>query len=240
MLILALDTTQEEGGVGIFRDAECLALAPNNGKANHYSIALFELLEQALATAHVQLSDIELYAAANGPGSFTGIRVGLAASMAWGRVFNRPVRGVSVLEAMVTKARPTSTWAFPIMDAGRGEFYLASFQLERSDPAADCNRLHKSTDDGWLLKPDSLRALLEKRLATGADITCLARACDQSAIELCASLPQSPRCMKTEGVLVDSLAAIALRAAQTDPGGTTAKLDAYYLRRPDAEMNWKE
>jgi len=50
MLILAIDTTSEEGGVGVFRDAECLALVPNQGQANQYSITLFELVEKALRT----------------------------------------------------------------------------------------------------------------------------------------------------------------------------------------------
>ena len=114
MLILAFDTTSEMGGVGIFRDTECLASIPNAGQANQYSITLFEMVEQALASAHRELREIDLYAAANGPGSFTGIRVGLAAARAWGKAFDRRVRGVSVLEAMVNKAcQPLNQEALP-------------------------------------------------------------------------------------------------------------------------------
>ena len=135
MLILAFDTTSEKGGVGIFRDTECLASVPNEGPANRYSITLFEMVEQALAQAHLELREIDLYAAANGPGSFTGIRVGLAAARAWGKAFDRRVRGVSVLEAMVNKVRLTSDWAFPILDARRGEFFLGGFRRKPSGTA---------------------------------------------------------------------------------------------------------
>src|SRR5579862_7365427 len=174
MLILALDTTNEQGGVGIFRDAECLALVPNNGEANHYSITLFELTQKALAQAHLELREIDLYAAANGPGSFTGIRVGLAAVLAWGKAFDRPVRGVSVLEAMVSKARPTSDWAFPIVDARRGEFYLGGFERNSSALQEEVQPAYKSADSGWLFKRESLLAFIAERVAIGARATVLA------------------------------------------------------------------
>ncbi len=240
MIILALDTTGEEGGVGIFRDAECLALAPNRGKANQYSITLFELVEQALAEAQLQLGDIELYAAANGPGSFTGIRVGLAAAMAWARAFERPVIGVSVLEAMLYKAQPASAWTFPIMDAGRGEFYVASFRRSPSESQQDTPESFESADQGWLFKPESLRAFIAERVSENAGAVCIVRANDRSAVDFQASLPPLIAPLRVEGILVDAIAAIALKQAQSSNSAKSAKLDAYYLRRPDAEMNWKE
>jgi tRNA threonylcarbamoyladenosine biosynthesis protein TsaB len=239
MLILAIDTTSEEGGVGIFRDAECLALVPNQGQANQYSITLFELVEKALAQAQLELREIELYAAANGPGSFTGIRVGLAATMAWGKAFNRPVRGVSVLEAMVREARPSTGWAYPIMDARRGEFFLASFCRKSSELPAEMQQ-YEPADGGWLFKPESLRAFIQERLASGVGATCLARANDRSAVDLRASLPASVKWQLVEGVLFNSIAEIAWREEQSGQSHPAAKLDAYYLRRPDAEVNWKD
>ena len=135
MLILAFDTTSEMGGVGIFRDAECLASVPNDGPANRYSITLFEMVERALAQAHLELREIDLYAVANGPGSFTGIRVGLAAARAWGKAFDRRVRGVSVLEAMVEQSAAHIGLGFPILDARRGEFFLGGFRRKPSRTA---------------------------------------------------------------------------------------------------------
>jgi tRNA threonylcarbamoyladenosine biosynthesis protein TsaB len=249
MLILAIDTTSAVGGVGIFRDAECLASVPHAGPADGYSIALFEMVEQALVQAHLELREIELYAAANGPGSFTGIRVGLAAARAWANVFTRPVRGVSVLEAMAntqglgaggwTLGGSDPEWCFSILDARRGEFYLGSFQRKSSEVPEAAMPEYEAVDEGWVVKPEALRTLLPERAAAGGGATCLVRAHDRAAIELCASLPPPLNWRQIEGVLVDAIAAIA--ASEQRAGGPcpSAKLDAYYMRRPDAEVNWK-
>lgn len=245
MLILAFDTTSEKGGVGIFRDTECLVLVPNDGPANRYSVTLFEMVEQALARAHLELREIDLYAAANGPGSFTGIRVGLAAGRAWGKAFDRRVRGVSVLEAMVNKARLTSDLAFPILDARRGEFFLGVFHrtthvgASGAGPEAE-RRSALHADGGWVLEPESLRGFVEERLSSGASATCLVRAHDQAAVDLRASLPASLSWQPVEGMLVDSIADIARKEEQSSRPSSTTNLEAYYIRRPDAEVNWKD
>ena len=240
MLTLAFDTTSEKGGAGIFRDSECLALVPNDGPANRYSITLFEMVAQALAQAHLELREIDLYAVANGPGSFTGIRVGLAAARAWGKAFDRRVRGVSVLEALVNKACLKTDWAFPILDARRGEFFLGGFHRKPSELPGATRQDYEPADGGWVLRPESLRAFLDERLTSGASATCLVRAHDQAAVDLRASLPTSLNWQKVEGALVDSIADIALKDEQSGRPSPDANLDAYYIRRPDAEINWKD
>jgi tRNA threonylcarbamoyl adenosine modification protein YeaZ len=261
MLILAFDTTSEKGGVGIFKDAECLASVPNQGPANLYSITLFEMVAQSLTQARLELPEIGLYAAANGPGSFTGIRVGLATARAWGTAFARPARGISVLAALVSKPHLTSDWAFPILDARRGEFYVGSFRktpdlgASGARPGAGChsapqpahaeNRLatgpdYQPVDAGWVLKPEPLRVFLEERLANGASATCLVRAHDRAARALAESLPPSLAWQPIEGTLMDSIASLALEEEQAGRPCPDAQLDAYYIRRPDAEINWKD
>jgi tRNA threonylcarbamoyl adenosine modification protein YeaZ len=240
MLILAFDTTSEKGGVGVFKNTECLASVPNQGPANLYSITLFEMVQQALAHARLELREIGLYAVANGPGSFTGIRVGLAAARAWGKAFDRPVRGVSVLEALVTRPRLTSDWAFPILDARRGEFFLGCFRRVPQETREATEQHYESADTGWVLKPEPLRSFLEERLAGGASATCLVRAHDHAAHALGESLPPSLGWQRIEGTLMDSIASIALKEEQTSSPCSDSKLDAYYIRRPDAEINWKD
>jgi tRNA threonylcarbamoyladenosine biosynthesis protein TsaB len=182
MLILAFDTTSEKGGVGIFRDAECLVLVPNAGPANRYSISLFEMVEQALAQARLELREIDLYAAANGPGSFTGIRVGLAAARAWGKAFDRPVRGVSVLEAMVNKVCLTSDWALPILDARRGEYFLGSF---RNPPHVGASGAGHEAERRSALRLAECRPAAHSLLPSHGSRRCL-RAAGPSALQMAA------------------------------------------------------
>jgi tRNA threonylcarbamoyl adenosine modification protein YeaZ len=267
MLILAVDTTSDKGGVGIFCDAECLASVPNEEPMNRYSVSLFEMVQQALARARLEPHQIDLYAAATGPGSFTGIRVGLAATQAWAKAFECRGRGVSVLEAMVNKAcqrayqepllspgeegtpraragegllpsqgSPQPDWFFPILDARRGEFYLGNFHRKPSE-SPDAERDHyEPADAGWVLNPERLRAFLDERVASGASATCLVRAHDQAAIDLCATLPAAINCQPIEGTLMDSIARIAQREENSGRPRPDATLDAYYIRRPDAEI----
>lgn len=250
MLILAFDTSNDLGGVGLFRDAECLALEPHQGSANGYSITLFEMAEQVLARERRRFGDIELFAAANGPGSFTGIRVGLAAAQAWGKAFDRPARGISVLEAMVHKLQlrlrkegsesPMPDWVFPVLDARRGEFFLGSFRRKSSGLPDPTQAYYEPEGAGWLLKPESLRAFVDEHIRHGASASCLVRAHDRIAAGLCTTLPSSLDWQAVEGPLVDAIAAIARREEQGLGGCMGSNLEACYIRRTDAEVNWKD
>lgn len=212
---------------------------PNEGPANRYSITLFEMTQQALAQAHLELRAIELFAVANGPGSFTGIRVGLAAARAWGKAFDRPVRGVSVLEALVNKTKLASSWAFPILDARRGEFFVGAFRIAPQEASGGCGRGYEPVDAGWVLRPELVSLLLQKILGNGTSATCLVRAHDDAAVALRESFPASLEWQQIEGTLVDSVASIALKELLASSPCSDPKLDAYYIRRPDAEINWK-
>jgi tRNA threonylcarbamoyladenosine biosynthesis protein TsaB len=227
------------GGAALYRDHECLASVPSQGPTNRYSVALFQMVEQLVSdvsprpdAALKSQADIQLYAVANGPGSFTGIRVGLAAAQAWARAFGRPARGVSVLDALVETAQPESRYAVPILNAYRGEFYLGGFR--RSVGSA-----FVSVGEGLVLNPEALKEFLAQRLDDEGDVTCIVRAHDQAAESLRAALPERLRWQSVTGALLDAIARLGLRALSEAPLQSPADLDAYYIRRLDAELNWK-
>jgi tRNA threonylcarbamoyladenosine biosynthesis protein TsaB len=232
VLVLALDTTSEQGGAGIYRDQQCLASVENPGPANLYSVTLFQMVERLLGEARLTLGDIELFAVAIGPGSFTGIRVGVAATQGWASALHRPVKGISVLEAMVEAAQPKTDWAVPILDARRGEVYAGLFR--RWPPQA----LFQPEGEGFVLKPDALRSFLEElaRSAPGRAVTCVVRQCDRLSEAWRESLPASFHWQSVAGSLVAAMARLALRAGQEGRLQSPAELDAYYIRRPDAEL----
>jgi len=261
MLILAFDTTSEAGGVGIFQDGECLASVANEGPANRYSVSLFSMADQAIEEAKALhgvpkrgLADMGLIAVATGPGSFTGIRVGLAAAQGWAKAFDLPVRGVSVLEALVAAAHIRGDWAVPILDARRGEFFVGLFRCVvrvpqardgcpgrlQGPPRQEDQPFYVPADEGWVLKTAEVGTFLTARLPDGVGATCVVRGHDRAALALRENLSSSFQWEVVPGTLVESVARLGLRDYQTGKPQAAGDLDAYYIRRPDAELNWKE
>src|SRR5580698_3715380 len=126
-LTLAVDTTAEFGSIALADEdgatgirEEVRVHAPQG-----FSQVLFGEIEALLKRHGVRLNEVELFAGASGPGSFTGVRVGLAAIKGLAEVLGRPVVAVSNLEALAgfgkTNARAT------IIDARRGEVYAALY-----------------------------------------------------------------------------------------------------------------
>jgi tRNA threonylcarbamoyladenosine biosynthesis protein TsaB len=239
MLTLALDTTNEAGGVALCRDNRCLGLVANQGPANLYSVSLFSMVDNLIRQAAIQLNQVDLFSVAVGPGSFTGIRVGIAATQAWARAFGRPACGISVLEALVEAAQPEEEWALPIVNAHRGEFYLGRFR--NSGQPLDPNASAFETNGyGWVLKPHELKAILESHLPAGASVACLVREHDQAAHALLECLPDSFRLRTVEGPLVEAIARLGLEAHRRGCSRSPGELEAFYIRRPDAELLWRE
>ncbi len=237
MLILALDTTGEQGGLGIFRDEDPLAVATNPGPTNYYSVTLFQMLDRVLGDARVSLREIDLYAVANGPGSFTGIRVGVAATQGWASAFGRPVKAASVLEAMVEAAQPKGSCAVPILDARRGEFFLGVFQKVSEGEKSRFRLLGEER----VLKSNDLPAFLidlERRRVSQGPVECLVREHDGTALALRAQAGEGLSWQIVPGVLVGPLARLAYRAAGAGDLQTPAEVDASYVRRSDAEQKF--
>jgi tRNA threonylcarbamoyl adenosine modification protein YeaZ len=237
MLILAFDTTDEHGGAGVFRDSQCLAMASHEGPPD-YSVTLFQEVNTSLEKANVQLGDVDLIAPANGPGSFTGIRVGIAAAQGWASTFDLPMRGVSVLEAMADEAHPDTPKAAAIMDARRGEFYCAVFHLVRPSSPTSGSVFGPETD-GFVLKPEELAAFLQLHGSVPNSLTCVVRQHDADSRALQQTLLASYEFRVVSGTLVPAIARVALRSFEEKRPPSPDELYAYYIRRPDAEVNWK-
>jgi len=241
MLILGFDTTSPEGGVALYRDSESLGDVHADGTAN-YSVALFEMTDRLLAKACVRLEHVDVFAAATGPGSFTGIRVGLAAAQGWAKAFGRPVLGVSVLEAMVDAAQPQSGAALPLLDARRGEFYGALF---RRGSAQETTGKRSAAEfalsgDGFAASAARIASLVTELMEGGNPaVEIIVRERDQAALELVSHLASPVKLTTVPGFLAGAIAGVALRAARDGQLQQPEELDAWYIRRSDAEMNWR-
>ncbi len=244
MRVLAVDTTSEHGGAAVYDQNKRLAIALNEEPASRYAVTLFELVDRSLAHAGIGFRDVDLYAVSNGPGSFTGIRVGLAAAQGWAKAFSKPIKAVNLLEAMVEQAHPDADWAVPVLDARREEFFVGTY---RKVAEADGNPARfEAAGPGQLVHPERLKSMIEAltrggqcRTFSGGTIACLTRAHDQKARSLCERLSPDLVRMEVPGDLLAAIARVALRAHKRGGSPSPEALDACYIRRSDAEMNWR-
>src|SRR5580700_10232065 len=171
-LTLAVDTTAEFGSIALADEDDATGIreefrvhAPQG-----FSQVLFGEIEALLKRHGVQLSEIELFAGASGPGSFTGVRVGLAAIKGMAEVLGKPVVAVSNLEALAefgkSNARAT------IIDARRGEVYAALYDgagnqviSEEVLPMEQFKENLAGRDVEWISQPDSGQMLLAGAIA---------------------------------------------------------------------------
>jgi tRNA threonylcarbamoyladenosine biosynthesis protein TsaB len=127
MRVLAVDTSSERGSVCLADHGEVrgeIRLA----SSVQYSERLFRSIEFLLEHVPFQLSDIDVFAAARGPGSFTGLRVGLAAMDAFAAAHNKRGAGVSTLEALAWKTGIHNVPIAATIDARRGDVYGALYR----------------------------------------------------------------------------------------------------------------
>ena len=127
MRILSVDTSSDRGSVCIAEGREPLGEIRLASSVQHAE-RLFSCLEFLLEQAPFGLADIDIFVAARGPGSFTGLRIGMAAMAGFAAAHQKRSAGVSTLEAVAWKCGIQDKWIAPTIDARRGEVYGAVYR----------------------------------------------------------------------------------------------------------------
>ena len=130
MLILAFETSAKAASVALMEDNKLLGESYQNTGLTH-SQTLMVMAEDLLKQCGKTAADVTAVAVAEGPGSFTGVRIGVAAAkgFAWGREI--PCYGISTLEAMAESLGIYEGYVCPCMDARRSQVYNALFRVEK-------------------------------------------------------------------------------------------------------------
>ena len=128
MNILAIDTAGKTAAVAVMRDDTLLYEAAANNGLTH-SETLLPMADAALRACALRCADIDVYGVTAGPGSFTGLRIGLAAVKGMALPRQTPCAGVSTLEALACGLAGAGT-VIGALDARRGQVYWAAFDLE--------------------------------------------------------------------------------------------------------------
>ncbi|MGB9071974.1 MAG: tRNA (adenosine(37)-N6)-threonylcarbamoyltransferase complex dimerization subunit type 1 TsaB [Terriglobales bacterium] len=133
MLLLATDTSGKNGSIALARvtpgriEVEVIEVVPLAGGT--FSAQLVPQIAALLEKHGYRKTDLAGFAVASGPGSFTGLRVGLAAIKALAEVLHKPIAAISLLEAVARSGRAHAR-VFAVLDAGRGEVYAGDYDLE--------------------------------------------------------------------------------------------------------------
>jgi len=142
MKVLSLDTSARTATVAIVEDGKIIS--EYSVVTNTHSTTLLPMIESAMDYSGIKANDIDLYAVSVGPGSFTGIRIGVSTIKGLAFVNNTPCVGVSALEAMAENLRGIEGIIVPAIDARRDMVYTAIF---KSDKVGNLTRI---TDDSQI------------------------------------------------------------------------------------------
>ena len=229
MKILALESSAVSASVALTEDDKLIAQSFQNCGLTH-SRTLLPMAEALLANCGVSLSEVDAFAVAHGPGSFTGVRIGVAAAkgFAWGR--DIPCCGVSTLEAMAWQASEFSGIVCCAMDARRSQVYHARFLAENGTLTRLCPDCAVSLDEVRL----ALENCEKPKIMVG-DGAQLCYNTFGTEISGCMLAPEHRRMQRASGV---ALAARRLLSEGADCSG--AALAPNYLRLSQAERERAE
>jgi len=127
MKILAIDSSAVSCSVALSNDSEVIASEFVNNGLTH-SQTLLPMVERVCAQAELKMNDIDLFAVTNGPGSFTGVRIGVAVLKGLAFPTDKPCIGISTLEVIAANIEQEDSIAVACMDARRAQVYTATFE----------------------------------------------------------------------------------------------------------------
>ena len=222
MLLLAIDTSGKQGSIALARagepvaeggDFEMIEIAPLVGDT--FSAQLIPQIAELLSSNGFMKTAIGAFAVVSGPGSFTGLRIGLGAVKALAEVLSKPIAPVSLLEVCVL-ASGAQGKLMSALDAGRSEVYVGEFEIPAHAGQLPPERLLSRNEflaqaKGWtVVTPDSV--LAEAARAVGLTVSVI------------------------EPISAADVARLGWRKIQSGETVGPEQLEANYIRRTDAEM----
>lgn len=233
MDILAMDSSAVSASAAYMRDGKILGQYYINAKLTH-STTLMHMVEHLLESARLSLNDVDYFAVAVGPGSFTGLRIGIAAVKGLSLALNKPCIPVSTLEAIAYNYVYTDTYICAVMDARCNQFF---------------NALFKCSADGTVQRLCDDRAIAFDALAdelnskySGVQFTLVGDGA-QLAYKLMSERVQMPLHMAAPHLMYQqssSVALVAQKLAEQGKSVTSQQLLPSYLRLPQAQQELRK
>jgi len=225
-IVLSLDTATRAGSIWLGRGDSELAATEGDATVSQ-SNRLLSDIDRVLNEAGLNLPDVDLFACAAGPGSFTGLRIGLATVKALAASLDRRCYGLSTLEALAHAGGPSSA-TVALLPAGRGEFFAQLFSVSPSNVVTP-------QDTPAHLAPDKVIERYANMNVNWAG----ADSAQQRDFLLARANGHEWSILPSVGNIAQHVAVLALRRFENDEPGTAYSLKAIYVRPSDAELNQK-
>ena len=231
MRVLSFDTAGSRGGIAVVADDQTLG-AVELGPPGSYAERIMVELDQLLCDLSLEPQDLDLVTVSLGPGSFTGVRIGIAAAMGFAFGIGKPVVGVTSLEVLARWALLVTEGKSPaaagLIDARRGEVYYAAFDMNPD--------LEPLIEPG-AVRPEHLKAALEPALRRSAPEPLVL--CGDGVAVAAPALAQWSEFRKTVfPPLGGEAAALLARLGRRrfERHGAPALLEPLYIRPADARV----
>ena len=225
MLTLAFESSAKAASVALLRDGSLISQYSQCSGLTH-SRTLLPMAEDLLKNAELTLADIDLFAVAHGPGSFTGIRIGVSTVKGLSWACDKPCVGVSTLESMAWHGLAAGGLICPVMDARRQQVYNALFQIREGKPV----RLTEDRPLSLAELGEELRSLDGIPFLVGDGAALTARFLEKEGL---------PFRMAPENLLWQSAWGVGMAALDKTPGDSQSLLPVY-LRLSQAERERQE
>jgi tRNA threonylcarbamoyladenosine biosynthesis protein TsaB len=231
VITIAIDTSEARGSVALLREGTAVACV-RHADSSDYSEWLLPAVDRALADAGVKMELVDLLAASTGPGSFTGLRVGLTTVKAWAEVYGKRVVGVSRLEALGRSVETRTEFVASCYDAQRGQLFGGFY---RSEPAC-----LKQLEDEVVASPEEFVRMVAEGARQGR-VTWAALDADllRNVDFMRPRLEAGDVLVAASSELAPTIGMIAASRARVGEFSDPVTLDANYVRRSDAEIFWK-
>lgn len=226
MLTLAIETATSVCSVALVKDGKVLAEYSVDSGMTH-SEGLLPQIDQMMQRVKIAKNDIELIAVSMGPGSFTGLRIGLATAEAMAYSWQCCLHGVDTLEALAYNLPLEGFILSPVLDAQKGNYYQALYKWEN-------NSLVKLADTEVV----NFERALERAAIYGTPVILLGECRKITQDKLPAWMKKAP-----DTLVMPKAASIALAALQGFDPEADKKifgLEPYYIRRSEAEELWEK
>jgi tRNA threonylcarbamoyl adenosine modification protein YeaZ len=229
MIMLGIDTATESASCAVIDDGRMLGEIVFNYKKQH-SVILMEMIDSILKNLKLDISDIDAFAVSEGPGSFTGLRIGAAAVKGLSLGTGKPLVGISTLDSLAFNMAFTSGIICPIMDALRGNVYTALYEFD--------GEVLVRKSDYLAISVDELIELLDEK---NSPVCFIGDAVALYRVKLSSSVPDARFApMHLNVAKAASLAELG-RIKMEDNGASDLHAFApFYLRKPQAEREYEK